>query len=217
MKTLSSYIDVQKTMDLPPREIETIWRLRHAHNKQSLCAAIPTDIFSSIHSTARRHPQFILPGLPRKETTDGQDPTSPAPEGAPIHFMQWTFPGPDTATVLFTHLAEYKLRGEYAQPHTTMTHHLELSQPKGLVLCQGSVVPDRGVSVEEGKWLIMCMQKFYNTKTIAEIEAEAAAAAAESDVGTQLQKQRRRLVEQFSQGDSNFKVEELLDQAERLG
>lgn len=127
--------------------------------------------------------------------------------------MQWTFPGPNTVTVIFTHLAEYKLRGEYAQPHTTLTHHLELAHPKGLVLSEGMVMPERGVSVEEGKWLVLCMQKFYNTQSIQDIEQQPN----ETTLGKDLQKARRKLIEQFNAGDTNFKVEELLDQAERMG
>ncbi|KAI9871596.1 MAG: hypothetical protein M1830_002707 [Pleopsidium flavum] len=183
IKTLSSYIDIPKTLALPPKEIEYIWRLRHASSKTSLCAVIPTQTYTQIERTARRHPQFILP-LPR----EGQ--------GAEIHFLQWTFPTPTTTTVLFTHLAEYKLRGEYSQPHTTVTLHLELAGPKGLVLVQGSVVEGRGVSVEEGRWLVMCLQKFYG---VGEERGE-----------------RRRLLEQFSHGDGGFKVEELLEEAEKI-
>lgn len=132
-----------------------------------------------------RHPQFILP-LPR----EGQ-------EGAEIHFLQWTFPQPDVVTVLFTNLAEYKLRGEYASPHTTVTHHLELVREKSLVLAQGQVIDGRGVSVEEAKWLFMCLQKFYGLQ------------------GEQ-NETRRRLLNQFSTGDGEFKVEELLSEAEKI-
>ena len=108
--------------------------------------------------------------------------------------MQWTFPTPTTTTVLFTHLAEFKLRGEYAQPHTTVTHHLDLAGPKGLILLQGSIMEGRGITVEEGKWLLMCLQKFYGGEDKVE---------------------RRKLLEQFSHGDGNFKVEQLLEEAEK--
>ncbi len=182
IKTLSSYIDVPKTLELPQKEIEYIWRLRHASDSQSLCAVIPQAIYKRIEGTARRHPRFILP-LPR----EGQ--------GAEIHFLQWTFPSPTTTTVLFTHLAEFKLRGEYAQPHTTVTHHLDIADPKGLVLLQGSVVDGRGITVDEGKWLLMCLQGFY---------------------GAEEKVERRKLLEQFSQGDGGFKVEELLEEAEKI-
>jgi len=183
IKTLSSFIDVEKTRELPHKEIEYLWRLRHASDPTSLCAVMTSEIYNRIAETARRHPQFILP-LPR----DGQ--------GAEIHFLQWTFPSPTTATVLFTHLAEYKLRGEFSTPHTTVTHHLDLLDPNGVVLLQGSVLPDRGVSVDEGKLLLLYLQKFYGQT------AEATP--------------RRKLMKQFSQGDATFKVEELLEEAEKI-
>ena len=182
LKTLSSYIDVPKTLQLPQKEIEYIWRLRHASDPQSLCAVIPKSTYNRIESTARQHPQFILP-LPR----EGQ--------GAEIHFLQWTFPTPTTTTVLFTHLAEFKLRGEYAQPHTIVTHYLDLADSKGVVLLQGSIVDGRGITVEEAKWLLMCLQKFYGGGDKVE---------------------RRKLLEQFSHGDGDFKVEKLLEEAEKI-
>ncbi|KAL9052180.1 MAG: hypothetical protein Q9162_005575 [Coniocarpon cinnabarinum] len=210
VKTLSSFIDVGKSMDLPHRELEALWRLRHANSPQSLCATMQAAIFSRIARTAKRHPQFILPGLPANVAEDGQNVQNEDKAGAAIHFMQFTFPSPETATVLFTHLAEYKLRGEHAQPHTTLTHHLELAEPKGIVLCQGHVVPDRGVSMDEGRWLIMQLQKFYNI-------GEDVEESDESPVGKEMKKNRRTLVEKFSQGANDFRVEDLLQEAERVG
>ena len=102
-----------------------------------------------------------------------------------------------TSTILFTHLAEYKLRGEYSQPHTAITHHLDLADSKGLVLLQGSVLQGRGVSVQEARWLLMCLQKFYA-------------------VGGEEAGPRKKLLEQFSQGREDFKVEDLLEEAEKI-
>lgn len=188
VKSLDSFIDVQKTADLPEKEIEVLWRLRHANNSQSLCAALKADVWGNIYNNARRHPQFILP-LPRE--TDGA-------QGAEIHFMQWTFPTKNTTTVLFTHLAEYKLRTEYSSPHTTVSFHADMADFKGLVLVQGNVLPDRGVSVDQGKWLLMCLQKFYGLQ-------------AEESGGS-----RKKLLEMFTRGDSEFQVQELLNEAEKI-
>lgn len=211
VKTLSSFLDMSKTIELPPREIESIWRLRHVGKPLKLAATIPAPTFTTIYQNARKHPQFILPGLPRKSVSvDANGTESKTTEEAPIHYVQWTFPSPETVTVLFTHLAEFKLRGEYSQPHTTLTHHTELSGPKGLVLAQGNVIPERGVTVEEAKWLVMNLQKFYNVGE--ELEKEE-----QSSIGKELKKKRRRLVEMFSQGDEQFRVEDLLEEAERLG
>ncbi len=70
-----------------------------------------------------------------------------------------------------------------------------MSDSKGLVLLQGSVVDGRGITVDEGKWLLMCLQRFY---------------------GAEEKVERRKLLEQFSQGDGGFKVEELLEEAEKI-
>lgn len=152
-------------------------------NAQSVCAAVPLSVYQTIEATAKKHPHFILP-LPK----EGQ--------GAEIHFLQWTFPAENTVTVLFTHLAEYKLRGEYSQPHTTITHHLELAEETGLVLLEGQVVEGRGVSVDEAKWLVMCLQKFYG-------------------IGGE-KRERKRLLELFGKGDTSFNVEDLVEEAEKI-
>ena len=71
-----------------------------------------------------------------------------------------------------------------------------MAGPKGLVLLQGHVVEGRGMTVDEGKWLLMCLQKFYG--------------------GGEEKTERKKLLEQFSQGDGRFKVEELLEEAEKI-
>lgn len=43
------------------------------------------------------------------------------------------------STVLFTPLAEYKLRQEYAQPVLVLSHFTELASSKGIVLLRGEV------------------------------------------------------------------------------
>lgn len=97
---------------------------------------------------------------------------------------------------MFTTLAEFKLRGEFASPHTTITFHQELAESHNLVLGQGLVIENRGVSVDEARWLVMCMQKFY--------------------VQTEEGKGRSELLNMFTRGDSAFQVERLIDEAEKI-
>ena len=118
-----------------------------------------------------------------------------------MHFLQWTIPHTDVVTVLFTSLAAYKLHGEFAVPHTALTHHLELMEEKAVVLAQGGVVKDSGVSVEEGRWLIMALQKFYG---------------ADKEDGED-GKRRVALLEKFSRGGAEFKVEDVIEEVQRLG
>ena len=129
-----------------------------------------------------------------------------------MHFLQWGFHPPavspqgqthntHTSTVIFTLLAAFKLHGTYAQPHTTITHHLDLADSHGIVLLNGSVVDGRGVSAEEARWLLMCLQKFYDF---------------EGHGGGIGREKRQELLQKFSQGDATFSLEELLDEAERV-
>lgn len=111
-----------------------------------------------------------------------------------MHFLQWTFHTTNAASVMFTHLAEYRIRGEYAVPHTVVTCHRELEGEKGVVLAEGMVMEQRGVSVDEGRWLFMCLQKFYGGGEEA----------------------RGRLLRLFSRGDEGFRVEDLVEEAEKI-
>lgn len=218
IKPLDSYVDVEKIRALPPKEIEAVWRLRHASDPNSICAVIPIETYQRIAAAARQNPQFILP-LPR--TTTEEEPTEKEGEtqtttkaGADVHFLQWGFhppasPPPEnaspaqlanthTSTIIFTQLAAYKLHGAYAQPHTTVTHHLDLVDSKGLVLMLGELTPDSGVTNAEASWLISCVQRFY-------------------DFGGQASGKKGDLLKMFNQGDvTNFKVEDLMAEAEKL-
>ncbi|KAL4934060.1 ATP11 family protein [Aspergillus undulatus] len=207
IKALSSYLDVEKVRALPPKEIEALWRLRHASNPTSICAVIPLETYQRINSAARQNPQFILP-LPRTQSETAEATSAPEENtGADIHFLQWAFHPPastpsaintHTSTVIFTPLAAYKLHGAYAQPHTTITHHLDLAEDKGIVLMHGQVMPDSGVSTAEATWLVSCVQRFY-------------------DFGGQASGRKGELLRMFTQGDvQNFKIEELMAEAEKL-
>ena len=90
------------------------------------------------------------------------------------------------------------MHGAFATPHTTVTHHLDLADDKGLVLMHGQIIPDGGVTAPEATWLVSCLQRFY-------------------DFDGQASGRKGELVRMFTQGDvENFKVEELLEESERL-
>ncbi|KAF1914882.1 ATP11 protein-domain-containing protein [Ampelomyces quisqualis] len=198
VKTLNSFLDLEKVRGLPEKEVQALWRLRHASNPQSIHFAVPAGVFRSLLQTAKNHPAFVLP-IPREiPVEDG----SVAGEGvktqqaAELHYLQFAHPHVDTTTLLFTSLAEFKLRGEFASPHTTVTFHQELADSHGLVLGQGMVIENKGVTVDEARWLVMCMQKFY----------------VQSEEG----KGRGELLNMFTKGDSRFQVERLIDEAEKV-
>ncbi|KAH7131956.1 ATP11 protein-domain-containing protein [Dendryphion nanum] len=193
VKTLNSFLDLTKISTLPNKEIESLWRLRHAQNPQSVHFSLPAPTFHALLSAAKRHPSFVLP-LPREVPAEGE--TAATQQAAELHYLQFTHPYPHTTTLLFTTLGEFKLRGEFASPHTTITFHSELGQSHGLVLGQGLVVENKGVSVDEARWLVMCMQKFY--------------------VVNEEGRERGELLEMFTKGDDGFKVERLIEEAEKI-
>ena len=197
IRPLSSVLDLEKLQELPADAITEVWRLHNAENVNALCATVPEETYAHMVATARRYPQFLLP-LPHPE------------QGAELHFLQWTFDdeggaSTGTSTVLFTSLAEYKARGEFATPHTTVTHHTDLvRRGKGLVLMDGALVEGRGgVKIEGARWLVMCLQRFYG----AGIGVRKGDGAAE---------RRGMLLEWFARGDARFTVEGLLEETERL-
>ncbi|TFB01000.1 Protein ATP11 [Trichoderma ghanense] len=197
IKPLGDILDLEKAAELPEKELTAIWRLRHASSPQTLCAVIPAATYKAMEDLARSSPFFVLP-VPHES------------QGAEMHFLQWTWDAASkTSTVLFTQLVEYKTRGEFAQPHTTVTHHLDLVEDKGLVLMQGQVMEGRGVQPEHAKWLVMCLQRFYGgwEQKGDELDGQRKERAEE----------RKKLLQWFTNGDSRFSVEKLLEEAERLG
>ncbi|KAI0871443.1 ATP11 protein-domain-containing protein [Hypoxylon argillaceum] len=204
VKPLSEILFLPRVRKLSTEEVTDAWRQHHAKASNSLCAVIPTATYRTISRTAHLHPAFVLP-VPRP----GQ--------GAEIHYLQWVYDAASkTKTVLFTHLAEYKARGEWAQPHTTVTHYVDdgdgdgrgsgLSHDsnQGVVLMSGAVQKDRGVSVADAQWLLMLLQRFYCEES------------AIGGTGGGAKSAKRWLLEDFSRGNWNFSIEKLLKECETL-
>lgn len=190
-KTLAAYVDVEKMRGLGFKEIEAVWRLRHAESANSVCATIPAETFHHMQALARQHPRFILP-LPAPETNDADEATGMVS----MHYVEWKFASPTVVSAIITHLDEYKNRGEFAVPHTIITHHTDLAKEKGIVLLLGKVTDHCGVSTSDARWLLMMLQKFYG--------------------GVSASSKRHDLLSHFSQGSDAFTVEELLDVAETV-
>lgn len=60
IKTLAGYVDVEKLLTLPPKEIEFIWRARFVNDTNSLCAIIPQEKYSRMEADAKKHPMVYL-------------------------------------------------------------------------------------------------------------------------------------------------------------
>jgi ATP synthase F1 complex assembly factor 1 len=117
----------------------------------------------------------------------------PVPKGeketaCEFYFMQWGFHGsppapsasepfastrihqhplnPQTSTILFTPLQEYKLRASFATPYFVVTHYTDFARTHGIVLLRGEITPSAGMgryflSQEDSQMLAIGVQKFY--------------------------------------------------------
>lgn len=227
VKSLGQILDLRKVYSLPVSSLEAIWRLRYASDPMALCAMIPATTYTAMEALAHRCPQFVLP-VPRTIDIDTEKPDQPLEAGsltgsgstkqragAEIHFLQWMWDKQsNTSTVLFTHLASYKAHGEYAVPHTTITHHLDLMDSKSVVLMQGQVVDRQGVSPQDAKWLVMCLQRFY---TGWGLTSEDARDENINQASVDRARKRRQLLEWFSTADKRFTIERLIEETERMG
>lgn len=184
-KTLESYLVLDKVKELGIQEIEFLWRAKFAKDERSIVAVAPVKAFNNMYQNARKYPTFVLP-LPRGD------------EGMEIHFVQWSFVGPNTTHVMITTLLEYKLHKEYARPHTTLAFHSELAESNEVVLMQGHVDDDRGVSVGDAQMLLLNLQRFYGG----------------FGTSSDIEKKRIEVVKGFNTG--NFDMDECIELAQSM-
>lgn len=146
-------------MEADPGKIGELWTSYHTL-KNKLSAVVPSHMYTAMVERGHRYKQFVLP-LPRKISippeTDGLQ-SEAEKQGYEMYLCEWgLLPPPPTppvaegvapgaaatplrpATVLFTPLAEYQLRQEYAQPVLVVTYYTDLSASKGVVLMRGEV------------------------------------------------------------------------------
>lgn len=180
-KTLNLFIDVEKAFALPKKELELIWRARFLNAERTMNASLSAVQFSNMYANAFKNPSFILP-LPK-----GGD-------GYEMHFVQWSFVGPQTTYCMFTTVAEYKLHKEYAKPHTTLMFHQELAEKTDVVLMNGQVEEDVSLTLDEAQLLVMNTQRFYG------------------GLATQSPK-KLQLLRAFTLGSEDFSMDELINEA----
>lgn len=146
-RTMESYIDVDKILELPNEHIQVIWKARFELDPRNLHAVLTSEQFAKIYVNAFKNPSFILP--------------IPKGDGYEMHFVQWQFVGPETTHCMITTVAEYKLHKEYAKPHTSITFHQELIANKNLVLMNGYCETESSLSMDEAQLLVLNVQRFY--------------------------------------------------------
>ncbi|GBE78477.1 hypothetical protein SCP_0113660 [Sparassis crispa] len=229
VKPLNSILNLQRLFSAPhtTEQLSRLWQAYH--NSRSggtgrgfLSAVIPADKYRKMLDVATRYPRFVVP-LPRDNAvTDSNE------RAYEFFLMEWGFYGsppepstsselfaspqpsanPQTSTVLFTPLQEYKLRSSFATPHLVLTHYTDLAQSHGLVLLRGEITPTSRssaagggeadgrylLSQEDAQILAVAVQRFY-------LWAEG-------------ENERTALLQRFHDSSENFKWEELLKHME---
>lgn len=109
-----------------------------------------------------------------------------------------TEPVPSPSTVLFTPLAEYKSRQEYAQPYLILTHYTDLSASHDVVLMRGEITPNVSLNDTEAQVLAIRMQLFYHDK----------------GSGSETEKERAELLRVFHHEPEKFEWERLIKAGE---
>ncbi|WFD07251.1 Glucosaminyl phosphatidylinositol (GlcN-PI) nositol acylation protein [Malassezia vespertilionis] len=212
LKPLASFMNVDKMANEEPDAVGKLWTAYHTMNDK-LSAVISASTYTAMLENGARFPSFVLP-LPKRHvsTEDG-----PAENAFEMEFMQWIIlprsehasaSAPPPSIVLFTPLAEFKLRQEYAQPSLILSMYPDFVDEKDIVLLRGEVsqhqMPGGGegqpmMTQDEAQLLVMCMQRFYHLSDVPGIDT-----AAET---------RCKLLKVFHTRPEEFDVDLLLDSA----
>lgn len=176
-------------------------------------------------AVASKYPSFVVP-VPR-DASQASDTPGENQRAYEFYYMEWGFHGapeeprtidklfekpqpsnnPQTSTILFTPLQEYKMRNSFATPYLVLTHYTDLARSHGVVLLRGEITPstsNSGAAVDgDGRYMLnqqdaqllaMGIQKFYLWK---DEHGEGAP-----------------LLKTFHENPTEFKWEELIKHAE---
>lgn len=232
---LSSILNLSKLLESPhsAEQISLLWQAYHASRSSGtgrgyLCATIPVEAYEKMVSVATKYPSFVIP-VPRDAAQVSEPPASKDQRAHEFFYMEWGFhgaptephsadadlfiipkpsPNPQTSTILFASLQEYKLRTSFATPYLVLTHYTDLARSHGIVLLRGEITPSASNSGDAGgdgrymlnqqdaQLLALGTQKFY--------------------LWNEGFKGREELLRKFHENPTEFKWEELLKHTEFL-
>ncbi|KAH9810155.1 ATP11 protein-domain-containing protein [Melampsora americana] len=232
IKPLNSIINLSKLIHQSSDSIKQLWIAYHLKpsSPPRLGAVIPLETYQNILKVAKRYPSFVLP-IPSEstQTTTHQTPLQ-------NHFLQWSFLPPEEplsdlyqafqpiqsptpqispTTVLFTPLAEFQLKQEFAQPALILTHYTELAQSHGIILMRADLTPSLDdptrsgrISTTEAQLLILRLQQFYHWSNLDSLSNDSKK--------LKLQNDRQDLLKKFHERPHEFKIEELIESIQDL-
>ena len=198
-QALSTILDLPLIMSKPhtANQISGIWTAYHASRPNStgrryICATIPLVMYKKMEQNGRSYPSFVVP-IPRIQPEQKIDPSCKLEENLAheFYFLQWAFhasppipspsddpfaiptsgSNPQTSTILFTPLQEYKIRNSFATPYLILTMYTDFAETHKIILLRGEITPSTAsgsesadrcmLSQADAHLLAMTMQKFY--------------------------------------------------------
>lgn len=225
IKPLDRIIDVHKLASESASEITKLWTAYHLSSSSPprLGAVIPTGSYQEMIKLAKQYPSFVIP-LAKVPTVSAGE-SSPKDVSFEMQYLQWDFVRPPTepdlthllkpqcglipstlppTIVMYTPLAEYKLRQTFAQPSLILTHYTDLSDSHGIVLMRGDITPssngstDGKLSVTEAQLLVLRLQQFYHS-FMPENQQDS------------IHAKRRLLLQQFHERPDEFEMSKLME------
>ncbi|OAV88780.1 hypothetical protein PTTG_28915 [Puccinia triticina 1-1 BBBD Race 1] len=223
IKPLDSIIDVNKLATESANEIRKLWAAYHLSksNPPRLGAVIPAETYQEMVESAKKFPSFVIPLT--KSSTDSADKSTPTNAPFEMQYLQWDFvkqpeepnlpdflkTKPDLAPsslpatiVMYTPLAEYKLRQAFAQPSLILTHYTDLAASHGIVLMRGDITPHSNgspkISAIEAQMLVLRLQQFYHT-------------TGPPNQDQSVHQKRKSLLQAFHQSPAQFQLSELVN------
>ncbi|CAD6934916.1 unnamed protein product [Tilletia controversa] len=181
VKPLSAIMDLDKLFAPPSdgspspsgpadsADVAKLWTTYHTL-KNKLSAVIPSDTYSRMQSLSQKYPRFVIPLIRDDALEQGGHEIfylewAALPVPTPHHLAPTSSPLPRPTTILFTSLAEYKLRQEFARPAFVLTHYTDLATSHGVVLMRGEVSEESSgakmLSDAEAQRLCVTLQRFY--------------------------------------------------------
>ncbi|KAH7103158.1 ATP11 protein-domain-containing protein, partial [Auriculariales sp. MPI-PUGE-AT-0066] len=186
VRPLTDFMDLGRIFATPhsANDVAQIWIAYHAAKtggtgRGFVAAVVPVAAYEQLLASASQFAAFVLP-LKRAGTL--ADSSSSDQGGHEFYYLEWAQydaprrldsvgtegkASPRISTAIFTSLAEYKLRQDFAQPHLALTFHTELARSHGLVLMRGELTPSIAgadsflLTQEDAQTLCVLMQKFY--------------------------------------------------------
>ncbi|KAH9446205.1 hypothetical protein MJO29_012547 [Puccinia striiformis f. sp. tritici] len=223
IKPLDSIIDVNKLVTQSASEITKLWAAYHLSTSDPprMGAVIPTGIYKEMIDSAKKFPSFVIPLA--KTSTDPSDKSNSTNAPFEMQYLQWDFVQPPEepnlpdflrpkssvtpsqippTIVMYTPLAEYKLRQSFAQPTLILTHYTDLADSHGIVLMRGDITPSPNgnakISAIEAQMLVLRLQQFYHS-TVPINQDQS------------VHQKRRLLLQQFHQQPDQFQLSELIN------